>query len=111
MPEAVNRNCWYLVLGRVDSEVLGASRNAFCEALGHEGIPVTPFYPHALFENPLYQQIPCRVMECPVSLASVQDAFWMPHRVLLGDESTTLAVADGIRRAIAKARAGHAVVV
>lgn len=104
VPEAVNRNCWYLVLGRVDAAVMGANRNAFCDALGQEGIPVTPFYPHTLFENPLYQQIPCRVMDAPNALACVQDAFWMPHRVLLGDESTTLALAAGIRRAVTKAR-------
>ncbi len=110
VPEAVNRNCWYLVLGRVDASVLGASRNAFCEALGHEGIPVTPFYPHALFENPLYQQIPCRVMDCSVALACVQDAFWMPHRVLLGDESTTLALAEGIRNAVRQVRARREIV-
>jgi dTDP-4-amino-4,6-dideoxygalactose transaminase len=109
VPEAVNRNCWYLVLGRVDTQALGASRDAFCQALGHEGIPVTPFYPHALFQNPLYQQIPCRVMDAPNALACVKDAFWMPHRVLLGDDATTLQIADAIQRAVARARAAHPV--
>lgn len=107
--EAVNRNSWYLVLGRIDAAVLGASRDAFCEALTSAGIPVTPFYPHALFENPLYQQIPCRVMDCPISKECVNDAFWMPHRVLLGDDSTTLELAEGIRSAVQQARADHRV--
>jgi len=104
VPEAVNRNCWYLVLGRVEAALLGANRQAFCEALGRQRIPVTPFYPHTLFENPLYQRIPCRVMECPVAKACVEDAFWMPHRVLLGDAETTLAIADGIRQAVRQAQ-------
>jgi len=110
VPEAVNRNCWYLVLGQVDANVLGATRNAFCEALGQQGIPVTPVYPHTLFQNPLYQRIPCRVMQCPVAEACVEDAFWMLHRVLLGDESTTLAIADGIRKAVQQAQSRSTVV-
>jgi dTDP-4-amino-4,6-dideoxygalactose transaminase len=100
--ETVNRNSWYLVLGRVDAPVLGGSRDRFCEALKEEGIPVTPFYPHTLFENPLYQQLPCRTMDCPVSKSCVNDAFWLPHRVLLGDDHTTLSIADGVARAASR---------
>jgi dTDP-4-amino-4,6-dideoxygalactose transaminase len=111
VPEAVNRNCWYLLLGRVHEAVLGATRNLFCDALTAEGIPATPFYPHTLFENPLYQQSPCRVMECPVAKACVDDAFWLPHRVLLGDDATTLQLAEGLKRAILRARSGNVVTV
>jgi dTDP-4-amino-4,6-dideoxygalactose transaminase len=109
VPEAVNRNCWYLVLGRIDHAALGASRNAFCDALTALDIPVTPFYPHTLFENPLYQKKPCRVMECPIAKACVEDAFWMPHRVLLGDDATTLQLAEAVRNAIVAARASQTI--
>jgi 3-amino-5-hydroxybenzoate synthase len=107
VPAAVNRNCWYLVLGRVDAYKLGISRNEFAAALSGAGIPCTPFYPHTLYENPLYQQLPNRVTPCPVAQACIQDAFWLPHRALLGDEATTRALAAGILDACAKAREGN----
>lgn len=107
VPAAVNRNCWYLVLGRVDADRLGISRNDFAAALNGAGIPCTPFYPHTLYENPLYQQLPNRVTPCPVAKACIQDAFWLPHRVLLGDAATTRALAAGILGACAKAREGN----
>lgn len=104
VPAAVNRNCWYLVLGRVDAATLGITRNQFAAALGEAGIPCTPFYPHTLYENPLYQKLPNRVTPCPVAKACIDDAFWLPHRVLLGDEACTRTLAAGIREACAKAR-------
>ncbi|MCZ2154898.1 MAG: DegT/DnrJ/EryC1/StrS family aminotransferase [Bryobacterales bacterium] len=104
VPDEVNRHSWYLVLGRVDEAVLGISRNEFCAALEGAGIPSTPFYPHTLYQNPLYQELPNRVMPCPVAEASIHDAFWLPHRVLLGDDQLTRELAAGIRDACAKAR-------
>ena len=65
-----------------------------------EGVPCTPFYPHPLYGNPLYQKGGCRVEPCPVSEACIRDAFWLPHRALLGDEETTRAIAGAIRRAL-----------
>jgi hypothetical protein len=56
-------------------------------------VPCTPFYPHPLYGNPLYREGGCRVDACPVAEACIGDAFWLPHRALLGDEETTLAVA------------------
>ncbi|MDZ7638030.1 MAG: DegT/DnrJ/EryC1/StrS family aminotransferase [Bryobacterales bacterium] len=66
VPEAVNRNCWYLLLGRVDAARLGITRNQFAAALSEAGIPCTPFYPHTLYENPLYHSSPHQV-RLPVS--------------------------------------------
>jgi len=93
VPQAQNANSWYLLLGRV------ANRDAFHRELTAQGVPCTPFYPHALYGNPLYQQGGCRVEPCPVSEECIRDAFWLPHRVLLGDEATTREVAAAIRRA------------
>ncbi len=64
------------------------------------GIPCTPFYPHTLYQNPLYQQIPCRVMPCPQSEAYLKDAFWIPHTVLLGSEELIHHVAGAVRRVV-----------
>ena len=104
VPSAVNRNCWYLVLGRIDAAELGISRDQFAAALADAGIPCTPFYPHTLYQNPLYRELPNRVMPCPVAEASISDAFWLPHRVLLGDETLTRALAAGILRACEQGR-------
>lgn len=94
----VTRHSWYLLLGRIDAKVLGQSRDEFHRMLTAEGIPCTPFYPHTLYQNPLYQQIPCRVMPCPQAEAYIKDAFWIPHTVLLGNEELLHHVAGAIRR-------------
>lgn len=106
VPAAVSRNCWYLVLGRVDAATLGITRNQFVASLREAEIPCTPFYPHTLYQNPLYQELPNRVTPCPVAEAAIGDAFWLPHRVLLGDESLTRALASGILAACEQARGG-----
>jgi dTDP-4-amino-4,6-dideoxygalactose transaminase len=87
----------YLMLGRVDAAKFGMSRDDFHSALTAAGIPSTPFYPHPLYGNPMYQGGGCRVEPCPVSEACIRDAFWFPHRVLLADEETILEIAAVIR--------------
>jgi dTDP-4-amino-4,6-dideoxygalactose transaminase len=97
-PEGVTQNSWYLTVGRVQSAA--ASRNSFVKFLSEAGIPCTPFYPHTLYQNPLYMSESCRVMECPVAERSLRDAFWFPHRVLLAGEETILRVAEVMREAL-----------
>jgi dTDP-4-amino-4,6-dideoxygalactose transaminase len=103
-PLAAERNSGYLLLGRVDSERLGMTRDEFHRALIQAEVPCTPFYPHALYGNPLYQSLPCRVEPCPVAEECVRDAFWLPHRVLLGDEESTAEILAAILHAVATAR-------
>jgi dTDP-4-amino-4,6-dideoxygalactose transaminase len=93
--EEVTQNSWYLTVGRVRGS--GEGRDALVRLLGDAGVPCTPFYPHTLYQNPLYLTEPCRVMECPVAERSLREAFWLPHRVLLADEGTILGVAGVIR--------------
>jgi len=95
IPTAVNRNAWYLVLGRTAN---GLDRDAFCKKLQAEGIPTTPFYPHTLYGNPVYVNgdAPCRVLPCPNAEACIGDAFWIGFRALMGDEATTRAVARAV---------------
>ena len=104
IPSQVTANSYYLLLGRIDESKSGISRDQFHKRLVAAGVPCTPFYPHPLYGNPLYQQGGCRVEPCPVSEACVRDAFWLPHRVLMGDQETTRAVAAAIRAAAGRSR-------
>lgn len=99
IPARQNANSWYLLLGRIPA------RDEFHRALTAQGIPATPFYPHPLYGNPLYQRGNCRVEPCPVAEACIADAFWLPHRALLGDEETTRQVAAAMRQAACATKA------
>jgi dTDP-4-amino-4,6-dideoxygalactose transaminase len=93
-PAESNRHSWYLLVGRT------AGRDEFCRRVQAAGVPVTPFYPHPLYQNPLYSAWDsCVVTGCPVAEESIKDSFWFPHRVLMGDEAFTRELADVIRRA------------
>jgi dTDP-4-amino-4,6-dideoxygalactose transaminase len=87
----------YLFTGRVTG---GISRDVFCQALTAAGVPCTPFYPHTLYQNPVYRNGGCRVMPCPVAEARLQDAFWLPHRLLLAEPETLRQTANVIATAI-----------
>jgi len=102
VPKQQNSNSWYLFLGRVDSPRAGCTRDEFHRALAAQGVPCTPFYPHTLYGNPLYRNGGCRVEPCPVAEACIVDAFWLPHRALLGDESTTREIAAAMRAAFTR---------
>jgi dTDP-4-amino-4,6-dideoxygalactose transaminase len=94
-PSAQTQNPYYLLTGRVDS----AERDRLCACLAAAGIPATPFYPHTLYQNPVYRRSPCRVMPCPVAEARVHDSFWLAHRALLAEEETIHEIADVMRGA------------
>ncbi|MEO8024868.1 MAG: DegT/DnrJ/EryC1/StrS family aminotransferase [Bryobacteraceae bacterium] len=88
IPAAVNVHSEYLLCGRIDAGKFGATRDEFHKKVTVAGIPCTPFYPHTLYQNPMYRTVPCRVTPCPNSEAYLGDAFWFPHRVLLADEES-----------------------
>lgn len=93
-PEECNAQSYYLLTGRAKN------RDDFAKKLNERGVPCTPFYPHALYNNPLYRsQGSCVVHDCPVAEQSINDAFWLPHRVLMGDEATTREIAGAIVKA------------
>jgi dTDP-4-amino-4,6-dideoxygalactose transaminase len=89
----------YLFLGRVDRRQFGSARNELYNHLISQGIPCTPFYPHTLYQNPLFAERECRVEPCPVAEACIGDAFWLPHRVLMADAPTILEVASAFHKA------------
>jgi dTDP-4-amino-4,6-dideoxygalactose transaminase len=98
-PEQVTRNSCYLLPGRLQTGPV--SRDEFCRRLNAAGIPCTPFYPFPLYENPLYgQPDSCRVMPCATAEEYVRDAFWLPHRTLLSDESSIRMIARAIRNSL-----------
>ncbi len=97
-PDAVTQNSWYLMVGRLHAP--GVDRDAFVQSLVLAGVPCTPFYPHTLYQNPLYRTEPCRITECPVSERSLRECFWFPHRVLLAEEETIVRLAGVVRDAL-----------
>lgn len=97
IPAAVNRRSHYLLLGRIDAQAFGISRDQFHRHMVQRGVPCTPFYPHPLYGNPLYAQGGCRVEPCPIAETCIEDAFWLPHRVLMSDEATVAEIVAIIR--------------
>ena len=93
---------WYLLVGRIRSG--RTQRDRFLQELKARGIPCSPFYPHTLYQNPLYRQFDCRILPCPIAEARVHDGFWFPHRLLLADEQTITEVAHHIQAALQAAR-------
>ena len=87
----------YLLTGRLTG---GIDHHAFCTALSAHGIPCAPFYPHTLFENPVFKHTACRVTPCPVAKDRVKDSFWIGHRLLLAGESTVVECAELMRSSI-----------
>ncbi len=88
----------YIVPGRIDERRFGAGRDRFVEAVQAEGVPVRPFYPHTLYENPLYRLQPHRALPCPVAEHATRDSFWLPMNLFMGTEEDAMDAA----RAIAK---------
>ncbi len=97
VPAGANASSWYLLLGRIDAARFGATRDEFHKAMLAAGVPCTPFYPHTLYGNPLYQAGGCRVTPCPVAETCIRDAFWFPHRVLMGEQEDMRELASIVR--------------
>lgn len=96
-PPEATQNSFYLLVGRTQSATL---RDELCHAVREAGIPCTPFYPHTLYRNELYRRGGCRVLPCPVAEECIQDAFWLPHRVLLAESAVIKQVANVVRSAV-----------
>lgn len=95
-PPGQTQNSNYLITGRL----VGGGRDEFCRSLLAAGIPVTPFYPHTLYRNPIYSREKCRITPCPVAEARIQDSFWIGHRAFLAPEETIREIARQVRAAV-----------
>ena len=99
VPQEAQVHTNYLMLGRIDASQFRTTRDQFHRQMTAAGIPCTPFYPHPLYGNPLYRDANCRIEPCPTAEACVQDAFWFPHRLLLGSDADAYELANLVREA------------
>jgi dTDP-4-amino-4,6-dideoxygalactose transaminase len=97
-PAEQTQNPQYLLTGRLKNSALDHCE--FCAELSEKKIPCAPFYPHTLYQNPVFQHAECRIMSCPVAEARLHDAFWLGHRLLLSDEETIHECAEVIQASI-----------
>jgi dTDP-4-amino-4,6-dideoxygalactose transaminase len=97
-PAEQTQNPQYLLTGRLKNSA--ADHHALCSELSTRNIPCSPFYPHTLYQNPVFKNVACRVLECPVAEARINDGFWLGHRLLLADEETIRECAVLMRSAI-----------
>ena len=103
-PREVTQNPQYLLIGRIAAN--SVQRDEFCDRLTAASVPCTPFYPHTMYQNPLYRDAACRILPCPIAEARIRNSFWLPHRVLLAQEDTIYQVAEAIRVAVSSGRRG-----
>jgi dTDP-4-amino-4,6-dideoxygalactose transaminase len=85
IPNQAISHSHYLLLARIDEVRAGVSRDSLLTQMSEAGVPGFTFYPHTLYQNPLYQNGACRVEPCPTAEEHIRDAFWMSHRLLMGD--------------------------
>lgn len=97
----VDAHAYHIFSMMLDPDRFGASRTQVVAALGAEGVPVTTSYPHPLYRNPLFDDHPHRVGECPHAESYCREGIWLPHQALLAAPSWI----DSVIEAIGKVRA------
>ncbi len=97
-PDGATVQTRYIVPGRVDEDRFGTGRDDFVKAVQAEGVPVRPFYPHPLYANPVFLDLPHRAMSCPVAESATRDSFWLPLRLFMGTEQDAEDAARAIRK-------------
>ena len=115
-PEMTRRS-YHMYAFRVDSAVLGLTRDRFVEALEAEGVPASagwyqPLYANGVFQNagqgprhgilaPLADQgVDYSAVNCPVCEQVCRDAVWIPQHVLLADAAEIEALGHGISKVV-----------
>ena len=95
-PEGATVQTRYVIPGRIDERLFGADRDRFVAAVQAEGVPIRPFYPHALYQNPVYRTLPHRALSCPVAEQATRDSFWLPMCLFMGTEDDAAEAAFAI---------------
>jgi dTDP-4-amino-4,6-dideoxygalactose transaminase len=96
-PESATPHAFYLLVGRIDEGLFGVHRDEFVRAMRAEGVPCDPFYPHPLYENPMYgEALAHRAEPCPVAEQVCKDSFWLPMRTLMGSKEDALDIVRAI---------------
>jgi dTDP-4-amino-4,6-dideoxygalactose transaminase len=111
----MTRRSYHMYIFRLNQDELGISRTQFIEALQAEGVPASegwyrPLYRNGVFANahvgpphgiraPLAGMgVDYRDVSCPVCEDVCRDAVWIPHNVLLADETQIQRLAAAIRK-------------
>lgn len=110
--ERLTTQAIYQYVFKYDSQMFGgASRNRFVAALEAEGIPCDGLFYEPIYRSALFNvdakdflqldanHLPWTKAHCPVAeRAAYEEAVWLPHQILLSDESDV----DGVTEAIMK---------
>jgi dTDP-4-amino-4,6-dideoxygalactose transaminase len=108
--ERLTTQAIYQYVFKYDAESFGgASRNRFVAALEAEGIPCDGLFYEPIYRSALFQveardflqlesaNLPWSKAHCPVAeRAAYEEAVWLPHQILLGDESDVDDVIEAI---------------
>jgi dTDP-4-amino-4,6-dideoxygalactose transaminase len=100
----LTRRSYHFYAFRLDTKALGASRDAFVQALAAEGVPASVGWPAPLYQNPLFQrtgsgaefcprscpyygqETTYAMGSCPVCEQVCSDSCWISHPALLAGE-------------------------
>jgi dTDP-4-amino-4,6-dideoxygalactose transaminase len=99
--ERLTTQAIYQYVFKYDSQIFGgASRNRFVAALEAEGVPCDGLFYEPIYRSVLFQvdagdflqleadKLPWADTSCPVAeRAAYEESVWLPHQILLGDES------------------------
>lgn len=112
----MTRRSYHIYPVRLDSAVLGCSREQFIKACVAEGVPIGSGYPIPLYQQPVFQSFKqdaagCPVtcgfyshevdytkVHCPVCEQVCADTCWISHQSLLADADAVKSIANAIRK-------------
>jgi dTDP-4-amino-4,6-dideoxygalactose transaminase len=104
IPSYATRHAFHIYVVRFRAAEFELSRQDFLAALAAEGIPASSGYAHPLYRNPLFQEpglpLDCRRFAdlCPQAERACAEAFWLEHRLLLGDRDDMDDIIAAIRK-------------
>ena len=108
----MTRRSYHMYVFRVDSGVLGVSREQFATAIAAEGVPAGAGYGDPLYNNAMFDQpedarphhggrkIDYSKVSCPVCEAICRDTMWISHQALLGSEMDMHAIVQAITKVV-----------
>ena len=117
----ITRRPYHLYTFRLNSELLGVSRERFIKALEAEGVPASPGYLRPAYKMGVFQNIndpsvggrvtranPGVALDysqahCPVAERACAETVWLSHTLLLADADAIRSIADAIEKVLTHA--------
>lgn len=117
----ITRRPYHLYTFRLNSELLGVSRERFIKALEAEGVPASPGYLRPAYKMGVFQNIndpgvggrvtranPGVALDyskvyCPVAERACAETVWLSHTLLLADSGAVRGIADAIEKVLTHA--------